>query len=67
MANKIEATQGVVLAVLRSMGRQCPPGREPDFLAGLDRFYANIHREPLGKQAVLDGLAARQTVRRREA
>lgn len=56
-----QATQGMVLPVLRSMGCPCPIGLEIDLILKLDAFYPGLRKEPHAWQALLDGWADRFT------
>jgi len=56
-----EGTQGLVLAVVREIGKQCPVGREPELLAGLNRFWPAMQNHPAAVSALMDGLKSRLT------
>jgi hypothetical protein len=54
-----QGTQGLVLPVLRNMGRQCPIGLETHLFLKLDSVYPGLGKEPSALEALLEGLTER--------
>ncbi len=52
-------TQGLVLPGAYQIGLQCPVGREIDLVIGLERLWPGLNSEPLARDELLRGLAAR--------